>query len=101
LAAGAHPPVGDGSGAAESFFQALARQTLASLDVGGIILVGNAAVLEATQSLNAADNLAARSAWGENLPDEALEGQAQVEDAVSAVEPFVGGGEQGWGEKVG
>jgi hypothetical protein len=56
--------------------------------------------VEAEEGLDLADDLAAGRPGLEQLPDETLEGEAEVEDPVAAVGAFVLGGQQRSGEEV-
>src|SRR5437867_2348205 len=91
LAAGADPAVGGLGGSAEGFFQSLSWQTLPGLHVAGVPLVNETSTVEAEQSLDMADDLAAGGFGSEHLPEEALEGEAQAKDPVAAVGALIGG----------
>ena len=95
--AGAAPgaAVGRLGGHAQGLFETFAWQALAGLDIGRVAFVHRRAPLQAQEGLDVTDDFAAGGVGFEHLPEEALAGQAQVEDAVAAVGAFVGRGEHG------
>ena len=60
---------------------------------GALAQADPAPAAQAEQRLDLAHDFAAGGFGFENLPDEALESQAQAEDALSAVGALLGGGE--------
>ncbi len=56
--------------------------------------------MQAEEGLHLADDLAAGGLGFEHLPEEAFEGQAQAEDALTAVGTVLFGGEQRGGQQV-
>lgn len=89
LAARAGVPVGVLGRGAEHPLQALAGQAFAALAISAGVFIDGPASQQAKEGLDVADHLAAGAAGVKGLPEETLHRQAEVEDAVAAVEALV------------
>jgi hypothetical protein len=69
-------------------------QAIAGLTVGAGVFIDPALIVEAVQSLNLPDNLAAWAGGFEDLIEEAEEGAAHVIDSLTAVGTFIGLGQE-------
>jgi len=65
-----------------------------------VALIGVASAMQSAEGLHLADNLPAGGFGFEQLPDKALEGQAQGEDPLAAVGPVPLGGKKRGGQEV-
>jgi len=99
LAVRADAALGSLGRGAQGFFQPLLGQTLAGLDIGRITLPDRMATVQAQEGLNLTDDLTAGGFGFEQLPNEAFEGQAQVEDAIATVGPSSSEESSGAGRK--
>jgi hypothetical protein len=73
----------------EERFHSFPGQALAGLNVSRVVLVDGSAAVQPQKPLNLADDLPAGGARLEHLPDEAFEGQTQVEAAIAAIGTFI------------
>ncbi len=103
LGAQAMPELGHGfAGGSHADPQAAERvqgQALAGLTVGAGVFIDPARVVQTEQGLDLADDFATGGIGLEHLVEEAKEGAAHVIDAVAAVEPLLGLGEQTCGQE--
>jgi hypothetical protein len=100
LAAWAGATIRGLGGGGEGLFQSFFGQAEPGLDVGRVAFIDVAAALQPEQGLDLSNDFPARGLGFEQLPEKALEGQAQAKDAVAAVGTLVFGREQGRREEV-
>ena len=100
LAGGTGAVIGGLSGGAQGLLQPFPRQAQAGLHVSRVALIDRALAVQPEEGLDLPHDLPAGGFGSEQLPDKALEGQAQGEDAVAAVGAVLRGGEQRGGQEV-
>jgi len=84
---------GGPGGGVQHGYQSFFGQTQTGLDIGRVALVDGSSVAEAQERLHLADDFAATGFGFEHLPEEALDGQAQVKATIAAVGTLLGAGE--------
>jgi hypothetical protein len=100
LAGAAGAAIGGLGGGDQSLLQSFLRQAQAGLHASRVALIDRALAVQPEEGLNLPHDLPAGGFGFEQLPDKALEGQAQGEDAVATVGALVLGGEQGGGQEA-
>ena len=100
LAARADAAVRHLGGGADGLFQSLSGQALSGLDIGRVAFVDGGPAVQAQEGLDLAHDLPAGGLGFEHLPDEALEGEAQAKDPLTAIDALIGSREQGGGQEV-